>query len=62
MEEYENYMCSTCTNSNCIKKIVKIQKKKITIIKCENYKKPKTNNKEFLKKYVNELKLRKCRI
>ena len=41
MEEYKRYMCSTCTNSKCIEKIVKIQKNNIIITKCENYIKPK---------------------
>lgn len=61
MEEYKRYMCSTCTNSNCVEKIVKIQKNNVTTTKCENYIKPKKNNNEYLSKYVNELKLRKIK-
>lgn len=61
MEEYKRYMCSTCTNKNCIEKIIKIQKRKVTIIKCENYKKTKIDNKKYLLKYINELKLRKIK-
>ncbi len=61
MEEYKRYMCSTCTNSKCVEKIVKIQKNNVIITKCENYIKPKKNNNEYLSKYVNELKLRKIK-
>ena len=41
-EEYEKYMCSTCTNKQCSKQIVKIQKRKILIVKCNDYKKQLT--------------------
>lgn len=61
MEEYKRYMCSSCTNSKCVEKITKNQKNNLTITKCENYIKPKSNTDIYLTKYINELKLRKIK-
>lgn len=61
MKEYKRYICSNCINSKCIEKIIEIQKKNITIIKCKNYMKTKKNKNEYLSKYINELKLRKIK-
>lgn len=60
-EEYEEYMCSTCTNNKCLKDIVKIQKKKILIVKCNNYKKQPINREEYLRKYLTDMKMRNYR-
>ncbi len=60
-EEYEKYMCSTCTNKQCSKQIVKIQKRKILIVKCNDYKKQPINREEYLTKYLNDMKMRNYR-
>ena len=58
-EEYKNKMCPTCTNDNCTNNIQKTEKQNITIIKCVDYQKTKSDQKQFLGKYIEELKLRR---
>ena len=61
MNDYKRYVCSNCINDNCIEKITTTQINNVTIIKCENYIKPKSNTDIYLTKYINELKLRKIK-
>ena len=61
MKTYKSKMCTSCINKNCSNNIVKIQKGDTTVTKCNDYMKSKKDNKEFLDKYVNKLKMRKFR-
>ncbi len=61
MKTYRSKICTSCINKNCSNNIVKIRKGDTKVTKCNDYMKSKKDNKEFLYKYVNELKMRKFR-
>lgn len=52
MKEYN------CINKVCSNNIVTIAKGKTIITKCNDYIARKTDNKKYLDKYINEIKLR----
>lgn len=56
MKEYKNRMCPNCINEVCRNNIVTVVKGAIT--KCNDYIARKTDNKKYLDKYINEIKLR----
>ena len=58
MKEYKSRMCPNCINKVCSNNIVTVVKGAITITKCSDYMTRKKNNKEYLDKYINEIKLR----
>lgn len=57
-EEYKSKICFSCISKICNGKIVKSRSGNITIIKCEDYQKNKTDKNNNLKKYIEEMKLR----
>lgn len=57
-KEYEKYMCSICTNTNCKKNIIKFKKGKTVTIKCNNYKRQKINREKYLIEYLNDMRIR----
>lgn len=59
MNIYKSRMCTTCINKKRSNNIVKTQEIDITIMKCNDYVKEQKDNKEYLNKYVNDLKSRK---
>lgn len=58
MKEYKSRMCPNCVNEVCRNNIVTVIKGAITITKCNDYIARKTDNKKYLDKYINEIKLR----
>ena len=58
MKEYKSRMCPNFINKVCSNNIVTIVKVKTIITKCNDYIAKKTDNKKYLEKYINEIKLR----
>lgn len=58
MKEYKSKICPNCINKVYSNNIVTIVKGETTITKCNDYIARKTDNKKYLDKYINEIKLR----